>query len=155
MPEAAARLRARPGAQAAALPALICRRPVCPNPVMANPRGRRRDFCHDRCRRAFAREQEQIRAQVSALRVLAAQYGVLGAFDEPAGSASYATRRPPPPLTDAARSALAHIALELDLAEAAVEDGRESGDAVSAEAVVGRLRVAKRQADRLLLRAEA
>lgn len=154
MADAAARLRSLPGAREPALPPLpplVCRRPSCSNPVVAKARGRRRDFCHDDCRRALAREQEQIRAHVTALRALAEQYGVLAAFDDPAGSAPSESRRRPPPLVEPARTALAHIALELDLAEAAVEDGRESGNAVSAEVVVGRLRAAKRQADRMLL----
>lgn len=151
MGNAVGRLLALPGVGEADLPPLICRRPRCNEPAVGSGQGRRREFCTDTCRRLLSREREQIRAHVAGLRHLADQYGVLDALEGPAAG------HPPPPSPQrvqqpgAARSALAHLALELDLVEALVQDGLESGSPVSAAAVVSRLRLAKRQADRLMM----
>lgn len=153
MADAAARLRALPTATTPDVPPLICRRPACPNPVVANPRGRRAEFCSTTCRRLLDREREQIRARIASLRVLADRYGVHDAFDAAHDASGPSPSHPPPPV-DAARAALAHLALALDLAEVVVEQAQQAGGLVAAETVIGRLRLAKRQADRMLLDAE-
>lgn len=119
--------------------ARTCRRPSCAR-ELPRPSGRSRPpvFCTAACRRLFAREQGAVRAQLLEAQRVAEQYGL-------------STGRGSKQMSDAGARRLAETVLgligeEIDRVQSEFDDGAN----LAGQAVLRRVRVARREAEIVL-----